>query len=80
MDIRRDREERQRHGGVGMVRRNDQGGRSRDEWDGVVILSIGGTRARSIRGSCGRFDGFVDILTAAYVSREVGMNKLGMNR
>jgi hypothetical protein len=47
MDIRRDREEGQRHGGVGMVGGNDQGVRSGDEWDGVVIPTLvfcGGSR------------------------------------
>ena len=47
MDIRRDREEGQKHGGAGMVGGNDQGGRGRDERDGVVVSSMGGTRARS---------------------------------
>lgn len=80
MDFRRDREEGQEHGGAGMVGRNGQGGRSGDEWDGVVVPSMGGTRARSIGGRSGRFDGFVDVLTAAYVSRDVRMNEAGMNR
>jgi hypothetical protein len=65
MDIRRDREEGQKHRGAGMVRSNSQGGRSGDEWDGIVIPSMGGKRARRIKGSSGQFDRFVDILTVA---------------
>ena len=76
MDIRRDREEGQKHGGAGMVGGNDQGGRSGDEWDGVVVSTVGGTRARTIRASSGRFDGFVDILTVACMSRDVRTNRL----
>jgi hypothetical protein len=48
-----------------MVRSNSQGGRSGDEWDGIVIPSMGGKRARRIKGSSGQFDRFVDILTVA---------------
>ena len=65
MDIRRDREEGQKHGGAGMVGGNDQGGRGRDERDGVVVSSMGGTRARTVGGSSGRFDRVVEILTVA---------------
>lgn len=80
IDIRRDREEGQKHRGVGIVGGNGQGRQSRDEWDSVVILSIGRRRARRIRGSSSQFDGFVDILTVAYVSRNVKMNKPRINR
>jgi hypothetical protein len=79
MDIRRDREEGQKHGGAGMVGGNSQGGRSGDEWDGVVIPSMGETRAKRIGGSSGQFNGFVDILTVAQVRREVRLNKPRMN-
>jgi len=58
-----------------MVRRNNQGGRSRDERDGVVISLMGGTRVRTIGGSSGRFDRFVDILIVAYMSRDVRTNR-----
>jgi hypothetical protein len=75
IDIRRDREEGEKHRGTGMVRRNNQGRRGRDERDGVVISLIGGTRARTIGGSSGRFDGFVDILTVACMSRDVRTNR-----
>jgi hypothetical protein len=75
MDIRRDREEGEKHGGAGMVGRNNQGRRGRDERDGVVVSSMGGTRARTIGGSSGRFDGFVDILTVACMSRDVRTNR-----
>ena len=66
MDIRRDREEGQKHGGAGMVGGNDQGGRGRDERDGVVVSSMGGKRARSVTGrKTAGFDGFMDILREA---------------
>jgi hypothetical protein len=58
-----------------MVRRNNQGRRGRDKRDGVVVSLIGGTRARTIGGSSGRFDGFVDILTVACMSRDVRTNR-----
>jgi hypothetical protein len=76
VDIRRDREEGEKHRGVGIVRRNNQGGRGRDERDGIVVSLIGGTRARTIGGSSGRFDRFVDILTVACISRDVRTNRL----
>jgi hypothetical protein len=75
VDIRRDREEGEKHGGVGIVRRNNQGGRGRDKRDSMVVSSIGGTRARTIGESSGRFDRFVDILTVACMSRDVRTNR-----
>jgi hypothetical protein len=41
----------------------------------MVVSSMGGTRARTIGGSSGRFDRFVDILTVAYMSRDVRTNR-----
>jgi hypothetical protein len=67
VDIRRDREGGQKHGGAGVVGQDDQGGWGRDERDGVVVLSVGGARRRSISGSAEQLDGFVEILTKAYV-------------
>jgi hypothetical protein len=58
-----------------MVRRNNQGRRGRDERDGIVILLIGGTRVRTIRGSSSRFDRFIDILTVVCMSRDVRTNR-----
>jgi hypothetical protein len=75
VDIRRDREEEEKHRGVGIVRRNNQGGQGRDEQDSIVVSLIGRTRARTIRGSSGWFDGFVDILTVACISRDVRTNR-----
>jgi hypothetical protein len=46
VDVRRDREERGKHGGAGMVGRNDQGGGGGDERDGMVVLSMGRTGGR----------------------------------
>jgi hypothetical protein len=76
VDIRQDREEGEKHRGAGIVGRNNQGGRGRDKRDGMVVLLIGGTRARTIGGSSGRFDRFVDILTVACISRDVRTNRL----
>jgi hypothetical protein len=59
-----------------MVRRNNQEGQGRDKRDGIVVSLIGGTRARTIGGSSGRFDRFVDILTVVYMSRDVRTNRL----
>jgi hypothetical protein len=75
VDIRRDQEEEEKHRGVGIVRRNNQGGRGRDKRDSMVVSSIGGTRARTIGGSSGWFNRFVDILTVAYMSRDVRTNR-----
>lgn len=75
MDIRRDREDGWEHGSARMVGHDDQGGWGRDEQDGVVVLSMGGTRPRSIGGSSDRFGGFMDVLTGAYVSRDDGTNR-----
>jgi hypothetical protein len=58
-----------------MVRCNNQGRRGRDKRDSVVVLLIGGTRARTIGGSSGWFDRFVDILTVACMSRDVRTNR-----
>jgi hypothetical protein len=41
----------------------------------VVVLLIGGTRARTIRGSSGWFDRFVDILIVACMLRDVRTNR-----
>jgi hypothetical protein len=41
----------------------------------MVVSLIGRTRARTIRGSSGWFDGFVDILTVACISRDVRTNR-----
>jgi hypothetical protein len=67
VDIRRDQEGGQKHVGVGVVRQDDQGGRGRDERDGVVVLLVGGARQRSISGSAEQLDGFVEVLIKAYV-------------
>jgi hypothetical protein len=42
----------------------------------MVVLLIGGTRARTIGGSSGWFDRFVDILTVVCISRDVRTNRL----
>jgi hypothetical protein len=46
VDIRRDREERGKYRGIGIVRRNDRGGGGRDKRDSIVVLSIGRTGGR----------------------------------
>lgn len=69
VDVRRDRDDRENHGGRGMVGHDDQRGWSRDERDGVVVLSVGGAKMRSISGGPEQLGGFVDVLTRAYVSR-----------
>jgi hypothetical protein len=50
-----------------VVRQDDQGGQGRDERDGVVVLLIGRARRRSISGSAKQLDGFVEVLTKAYI-------------
>jgi hypothetical protein len=67
VDIRRDREGGQKHRGAGVVRQDDQGGRGRDKQDSIVILLVGGARRRSISGSAEQLDGFIEVLTKAYV-------------
>jgi hypothetical protein len=69
VDIRRDRENRGKHGGRRMVGHDDQRGWSRDERDGVVVLSVGGAKPRSISRGPEQLGGFVDVLINAYVSR-----------
>lgn len=58
-----------------MVGHDGEGGRGRDERDGVVVLSIGGARQRSVGGDGEQLHGVVDVLTDAFVQANDGPSR-----